>query len=216
MGAVSDSVETAAWRRALEFERSGRYRLACELMRDCLRMPHLDPADVHFHLGWCIEADGSDPLAALGHYMNAARLAPAGPLAVNAQYRAGLTALGTGNLDQAISLLESARAACATSPGLQDLQWHASYWLGVCHEADNRILAALDHYEDAARTQEPQLRAEARYRRLQGLLAIGSFTAALRAADELIDSSTDDGRIAQLVALAAEEKRQLLSARSHA
>ena len=75
------------------------------------------------------------------------------------------------------------------------------------------MLDALELYDEAAQTSEPHLRAEARYRRLQGLAAIGAFDAAIRVAEELIES--DDARhaeVTRLAGLAEEERRQMLSA----
>jgi tetratricopeptide (TPR) repeat protein len=211
------SVANAAWSRALEFERSGNYRLARERLDECLADRTLDAADVHFHLGWCLEAEGKDPESAIAHYAQAAASAVDAALAINARYRAGLLALKEESYEQATALLEAARKATAASPGMLDLDQHIAYWLGVCFEADGRLLAAIALYDEVGRDGTPLLRAEARYRRLQALVSIGDFDAALQTAETLITSSRDGGeRITQLAQLAAEEKRQLLLARTDA
>jgi len=171
----------------------------------------LDAAEAHFRLGSRLEADG-EASSALTHYLHAAELAD-GPLVVSATYHAGLLALRCGNLAQATLLLQATRAAAPAHPATRELAWHAAYWLGMGCELDDRILEAVQLYDEVARSGEPPLKAEARYRRLQALAAIGAFDDALQVADELIESDRGgDERIALLVRLAAEEKRQLLRA----
>ena len=200
------------WREALELESWGQYRSARERFAECLETPDIDAGDVHFHLAWCHEADG-DRSRAFAHYLQEAALAAGAPIVANATYRAASLALGDGDFSRAMPLLETSREACASSVALKDLGLHAAYWLGVCRECEDRVLDALELYDEAAQTSEPHLRAEARYRRLQALASLGAFEAALRVAAELIES--DDGRhegVARLAALAAEDRRQMLSA----
>jgi tetratricopeptide (TPR) repeat protein len=171
----------------------------------------LDAAEVHFRLGSRLEAEGQAS-SALTHYLHAAELAD-GPLVVSATYRAGLLALRCGDLAQATSLLDATRTAAGAHPAAKELAWHAAYWLGMCCELDDRVLEAIALYEDVARSGEPPLKAEARYRRLQALASIGELAGALQVADELIESDRGgDERIGLLAGLAAEEKRQLLRA----
>lgn len=207
-----DCIDIDPWREALELESQGQYRSARERLAQCLRTAGFDAANVHFHLGWCLEADG-ERSSAFAQYLQAAALAAEAPLVANATYRAALLALGDGDPAQALSLLERSREACASSVALRELALHAAYWLGVCCEGENRVLDALELYDEVAQSSEPRLRAEARYRWLQGLASIGAFEAAIRIADQLIES--DDGRddgVARLAGLAAEERRQLLFA----
>lgn len=207
--AAADSLDADPWRQAIELESRGQYRRARECFAECLKTREVDAGDVHFHLGWCLEADG-ERSGAFPHYVQAAALAADPPVVANAAYRAALLALGDGDLAQATSLLERTREEAASSVALRELALHAAYWLGVCHERENRVLDALELYEEVAQSGEPRLRAEARYRRFQGLASIGAFEAALRIADQLVESDdgSDDG-VARLAALAAEERRQL-------
>lgn len=168
-------------------------------------------------MGWCVEADRRDGEKALAHYLKAAELALTPPLVANANYRAGMLAFDAGNLPQAIELLEKARAIVASHPALQDLENHAAYWLGMCYEADRRILNAVELYDAVVQSAEPRLRAEARYRQMLGIVSIGAFDAALGVARDLMEA--DDGgdeRIAQLADLAARERNQGLLALSDA
>ena len=200
------------WREAVELESQGQYRRARQRFTECLGARGIDEGDVHFHLGWCLEADG-ERSGAFAHYLQAAALSAAAPVVANATYRAAALALGDGDFARAMALLERSREASASSAALGGLRLHAAYWLGVCCERESRVLDALELYEEAAQSSEAGLRAEARYRRLQGLASIGAFDAALRVAEELIDS--DDGRddnVARLARLATEERRQLLFA----
>jgi Tfp pilus assembly protein PilF len=200
------------WREAIELESRGQYRRARERFAECLKVRDVDAGDVHFHLASCLEADG-ERSAALPHYLQAAALAGEAALVANATYRGALLALDDSDVGQAVSLLERTRTACASADTLGGLALHAAYWLGVCRERDNRVLEALELYAEAARSDEPRLRAEARYRRLQGLVSIGAFEAALCVADELIasDDAGDQG-VARLAGIAADERRQLLLA----
>jgi tetratricopeptide (TPR) repeat protein len=206
------SLDVNPWREAIDLESRGQYRRARERFAECLKAGEADAADVHFHLGSCLEADG-ERSGAFPHYLQAAALAGDPALVANATYRAALLALGDGDLGQAMSLLERTRAACASADALRGLALHAAYWLGVCRERDDRVLDALELYAEAALSAEPRLRAEARYRRLQGLVSIGAFEAAIRIADQLIESDdASDQGVARLAGLAAEERRQLLLA----
>jgi tetratricopeptide (TPR) repeat protein len=210
--AAPDSRDLDAWREAIELESRGQYRRARERFTECLNARDVEAGDVHFHLGWCLEADG-ERSGAMTHYLQAAALATARPVAANATYRAALLALGDADLVQAMRLLERTREASASCVEVRELAPHAAYWLGVCCERDNRVLDALELYDEASRSGEPRLRAEARYRRLQGLASIGAFEAAIRIAEQLIES--DDGRddgVARLAGLAADERLQLLLA----
>ena len=200
------------WREAIDLESRGQYRRARQRFTECLEARDVDAGDVHFHLGWCLEADG-ERAGAFAHYLQAAALAAGAPVVANATYRAASLALGDADFARATSLLERSREACASSVELRELGLHAAYWLGVCYEGENRVLDALELYDEAARSSEPRLRAEARYRRLQGLASLGAIEAAIRVAEQLIES--DDGRddgVARLAGLAAEERRQLLFA----
>ena len=206
-----------AWTEALELEFAGQYSRAYECFQTCLEIPELDRADVYFPMGWCVEADRRDGEKALAHYLKAAELALTPPLVANANYRAGMLAFDAGNLPQAIELLEKARAIVASHPALQDLENHAAYWLGMCYEADRRILNAVELYDAVVQSAEPRLRAEARYRQMLGIVSIGAFDAALGVARDLMEA--DDGgdeRIAQLADLAARERNQVLLALSDA
>ena len=206
-----------AWTEAIKLEFAGKHSRAYERFQTCLEIPELDRADVHIHMGWCVEADRRDGEKALAHYLKAAELALTPPLVANANYRAGMLAFDAGNLPQAIELLENARAIVASHPALQDLDNHAAYWLGMCYEADGRILNAVELYDAVVQSAEPRLRAEARYRQMLGLVSIGAFNAALGVARDLMGA--DDGgdeRIAQLADLAARERNQVLLALSDA
>jgi tetratricopeptide (TPR) repeat protein len=131
----------------------------------------------------------------------------------NANYRAGLLAFDAGRLPQAIALIERTRAIIASHPALQDLDDHADYWLGICYEADGRLLDAVELYDAVGKSAEPRLGAKARYCQMLGLVLIGAFDAALGVARDLIraDNSGDE-RIAQLADLAARERNQVLLA----
>ena len=210
--AAPTCIDASAWHDALELELRGQYVRASQRFTECLRVRDIDAGDVHFHLGWCLEADG-DRSGAFAHYAQAATLSVSAAVVANATYRAASLAFGEGDCDGATPLFERSREACASSAALCALGLHAAYWLGVCHERESRVLDALELYGEAAQSSEPPLRAEARYRRLQALASIGAFDAAVRAAEELIES--DDGRddnVARLAGLAAEERRQLLAA----
>jgi tetratricopeptide (TPR) repeat protein len=201
------------WTDAMKLECAGQHRRAYERFRLCLEIPGLDRADVHFHMGWCLEAGRGDGESALAHYLQAAALALDPPLAANANYRAGLLAFDSGDLQRAILLLEKAREVAAPQPFLQDLTRHAAYWLGICCEADGRIMEATELYDTVTQSTEPRLRAEARYRQVLSLASIGAFEAALGVARDLIECDYGgDERIAQLADLAAQERDQILRA----
>ena len=90
---------------------------------------------------------------------------------------------------------------------------HAAYWLGICHEADGRILDAVGLYDAVGKSAEPRLGAEARYRQMLDLVSIGAFDAALGVASQLIGANDGgDERIAHLADLAARERNQVLLA----
>jgi len=210
--AESNCTVADPWRQALELEARGEYRRARERFADCLEAPGLDAGDIHFHIACCLDAEG-ERARAFADYLQAAALAVDAPLVANATYRAALLALGDGEGGEAMSLLQRTREACATSAALAAQTLHAAYWLGVCCEGEGRVLDALALYEEAARSSEPRLQAEARYRRLLGLASIGAFGPAIQVADQLIDSDDRrDDAIARLARLAAEEKRQLILA----
>jgi tetratricopeptide (TPR) repeat protein len=143
-----------AWAEAIELECAGQHRRAYELFQSCLEIPELDRADVLFHMGWCVEADHGDLEVALAHYLEAAESALNPPLMANANYRAGLLAFDAGRLPQAIALIERTRAIIASHPALQDLDSHAAYWLGICYEADGRILDAVGLNDAAGKSAE--------------------------------------------------------------
>jgi tetratricopeptide (TPR) repeat protein len=202
-----------AWAEAIELESAGQHRRAYERFQRCLEMPELDRADILFHMGWCIEADHGDVEVALAHYLKAAESALDPPLMANANYRAGLLAFDAGRLPQAIALMERTRTIVASHPALQDLDNHAAYWLGICYEADGRILDAVGLYDAVGKSAEPRLGAEARYRQMLGLVFIGAFDAALGVARDWIRADNGgDERIAQLADLAARERNQVLLA----
>lgn len=204
------------WAAVLDCERRGQYRRASDLLRDCLRQPALDQADVHFHIAWCLEALNTDLDTAFAHYLKAAESATNAQLRSNARYRAALLAYARGDRALATPLLEAVCDAAAIEPGFRTLAEHALYWLGMCREGEERVLDAVALYEEVARKSGTALAAEARYRQLQCQLAIGDFGAALTTVDRLVGLDDGSDRVAQLVRLAREERRQVLQALAHA
>ena len=203
----------AAWTEGLRLERAGDFSRAVEHFDRCVGIAGLDQADVQFHRGWCLESEGTDPVAARTAYERAAALAvgACAALRFNASFRAGLIAIHCGDFDPAAASLRSALEHAADAAAAPDAALQATYWLAVACEGGGGFLDALDHYQKVARDDAGVLCFEARYRRLLCLVAVGSLAAAIGCAEELIGRAAAESapRIAQLKQLAADELRQL-------
>ena len=165
---------------AMQYEREGNYTRAYQLFRECLPAEGIDPGDVLFHCGWCVEQipDKANSQA-VRYYNEAAEKTAMSTVKMNSLFRSGWIRMHEKQFDRAAEYFREVLEIAQRFQEWNDIYYHAMYWYAVVLETRGRFLEALEWYRTVEKYCS-ELNPEARYRELCCLNKIGRYEAALK------------------------------------
>jgi len=166
--------------KAMKLENSGKYDKALQLFDGLLQNSEYDKGDLLFHCGWCLEnLDPNKTKEVLKYYEEAAQITQVPICRMNSQFRCGWLMMHNKDYQVAISyFLNSIELHEATQ--VDDGLYHQSlYWCAICYEFLGFFIESIKLHQQIQKIA-PLLNPESRYREIQCLFKIGSYTEAIQ------------------------------------